>query len=189
MSKLNKSDGGASVQKQRNGWYNSVVDGVTTRIIQPMQTEEGVQLGLLSILRARGKSCMKLPDGRYTQHELKKLCISCRDHTIKEDPTETCCMFGVLSKEPDFLAQKPWLDETVERNPGCFIFLYPKYHCELNYIEMVWGWIKAHHRVGLTGAVLEYAIKKYKSHRRLSPYLKLDTTVDEFTEHREKNVF
>ena len=89
---------------------------------------------------------MKLPDGRYSQHELKKLCISCRDHTIKEDPTETCCMFGVLSKEPDFLAQKPWLAETVERNPGCFIFWYPKYHCELNYIEMVWGWIKAHHR-------------------------------------------
>ena len=89
---------------------------------------------------------MKLPDGRYSQHELKKLCISCRDHTIKEDPTETCCMFGVVSKEPDFLAQKPWLAEIVENNPGCFIFWYPKYHCELNYIEMVWGWIKAHHR-------------------------------------------
>ena len=145
-SKLNKSEGDTSVQKQRNGWYDSVADGVTTRIIQPMQTEEGVQLGLLSILRARGKSCMKLPDGRYSQHELKKLCISCRDHTIKEDPTETCCMFGVVSKEPDFLAQKPWLAEIVESNPGCFIFWYPKYHCELNYIEMVWGWIKAHHR-------------------------------------------
>ena len=84
-SKLNKSDGDTSVQKQRNGWYDSVADGVTTRIILPMQTEEGVQLGQLSILRARGKSCMKLPDGRYSQHELKKLCISCRDHTIKYD--------------------------------------------------------------------------------------------------------
>ena len=29
--------------------------------------------------------------------------------------------------------------------------------------------------------------KKYKSHRRLSPNLKLDTIVDEFTEHRKKN--
>ena len=44
----------------------------------------------------------------------------------------------------------------------------------------------AGYRVGLTGAVLEYAIKKYKSHRRLSPNLKLDTIVDEFTEHRKK---
>ena len=39
----------------------------------------------------------------------------------------------------------------------------------------------AGYRVGLTGAVLEYAIKKYKSHRRLSPNLKLYTIVDEFT--------
>ena len=40
------------------------------------------------------------------------------------------------------------------------------------------------YRVGLTGAVLEYANKEYKSHRRLSPNLTLDTIVDEFTEYR-----
>ena len=47
----------------------------------------------------------------------------------------------------------------------------------------------AGYRGGLTGAVLEYAVKKYKSHRRLSPNLKLDTIVDEFTEHRKKMKF
>ena len=46
----------------------------------------------------------------------------------------------------------------------------------------------AGYRVGLTGAVLEYAIKKYKSHRRLSPNIKLDTIVDEFTEYREEKM-
>ena len=44
----------------------------------------------------------------------------------------------------------------------------------------------AGYRVGLIRAVLEYAIKKYKSHRRLSPNLKLDTIVDEFTEQEKK---
>ena len=44
----------------------------------------------------------------------------------------------------------------------------------------------AGHRVGLTGAA--YATKKYKSQRRLSPNLKLDSIVDEFTEHREKKM-
>ena len=45
-----------------------------------------------------------------------------------------------------FLAQKSWLSETIEKYPGCFLFFYPKYHCELNFIEMVWGWIKSYHR-------------------------------------------
>ena len=142
-SKLNKSDGGASVVKQRDGWYDLSVNGVTERIVQKMQNDEGGQLGLHSILKARGKLFLKLPDGQYSGHELKKLCNGCKNHTDKDDPTVKCCMFNVLSNEPDFLAQKSWLSETIEKYPGCFLFFYPKYHCELNFIEMVWGWIKS----------------------------------------------
>ena len=29
---------------------------------------------------------------------------------------------------------------------GFEIIFYPKYHCELNFIEMLWGWIKSYHR-------------------------------------------
>ena len=84
---------------------------------------------------------------------------------------------------------------------------HPKYHCELNYIEMVWGWVKSHHRrtctynykdlkdrlpktfddlldvsfvrkvfqhclrfmsgyrQNLEGPLLDYAMRKYTSHR------------------------
>ena len=35
------------------------------------------------------------------------------------------------------------------------------------------------YRLGLTGAVLEYAVKKYKSHRRLSPSIDLSVIEDE----------
>ena len=49
------------------------------------------------------------------------------------------------SKEPDFLAQKSYLAEALE-NEGFNIIFYPKYRCELNYIELVWGWIKRYHR-------------------------------------------
>ena len=149
-SKLNKSDGGANVQKMRDGYYDSVVDGVTTRVIQKMQNAEGVQLGLQSILRARGKDCMRLPDGQYSGNQSNKLCNSCKNHTEKEDPNATCCMFGVLSNESDFKEQKSWLSETVQYYPGCNIFFYPKFHCELNFVEMVWGWTKLHHRQGCT---------------------------------------
>ena len=176
-----------------------------------MQNEAGVQLGMLSILKARGKSCMKSPDGSYSGHIFNRMWISSREHTEKDDPSVTCCLNHVLSNEPDFKSQKSWLSETVEKYPGCQLIFSPKVHCELKFIEMVWAWAKAHHRstctykyndlkTGLTvtfdelmpisfvrkafdhflrfihgyrsghfGPVLEYPVKKYNSHRRLSP--------------------
>ena len=59
--------------KQRDGWYDLSVNGVTERIVQKMQNDEGVQLGLHSILKARGELFLKLPDGQYSGHELKKI--------------------------------------------------------------------------------------------------------------------
>ena len=56
-----------------------------------------------------------------------------------------CCATYVLSQEPDFKEQKEWLSEIVEAS-GFQIIFFPKYHCELNFIEMIWGWIKSHHR-------------------------------------------
>ena len=44
--------------------------------------------------------------------------------------------------EPDFLGQREWLREVVE-NSGHRIMYFPKFHCELNYIEMVWAYVKA----------------------------------------------
>jgi hypothetical protein len=56
-----------------------------------------------------------------------------------------CCATYVLSQEADFLEQKEWLSEVVEA-AGFEIIYFPKYHCELNFIEMIWGWIKSYHR-------------------------------------------
>ena len=56
-----------------------------------------------------------------------------------------CCSLYVLSQQSAFLEQKPWLTECVEAK-GCEIVYYPKFYCELNFIEMVWGWMKSYHR-------------------------------------------
>jgi DDE superfamily endonuclease len=56
-----------------------------------------------------------------------------------------CCASYVLSHEPDFEEQEEWLTQVVHQ-AGFEIIFYPKYHCELNYIEIIWGWTKAYHR-------------------------------------------
>ena len=43
------------------------------------------------------------------------------------------------------------------------------------------------YRVGLTGAVLEYAVNKYKSHRRLSRSINIFTIEEEYVEEKNTN--
>ncbi|KAF8219024.1 hypothetical protein L208DRAFT_1344432 [Tricholoma matsutake] len=47
----------------------------------------------------------------------------------------------VLSLQPDFRAEKPLLQLVIEK-AGHKCFFLPKFHCELNPIEMVWGQAK-----------------------------------------------
>jgi hypothetical protein len=44
----------------------------------------------------------------------------------------------LLFTQPDFLDQKPLLQEVIKRCSHLCDF-YPKYHCELNFIEQYWG--------------------------------------------------
>ena len=59
--------------------------------------------------------------------------------------TDRCCASGCLRRQPDFVAQKEWLREVVEE-AGCLIIYYPKYHCEFNFIELTWGYMKSYLR-------------------------------------------
>lgn len=51
-----------------------------------------------------------------------------------------------MSTRPDFLDQKSALQEVVE-GAGHIFELYPKYHCECNWIEMYWGGAKREARL------------------------------------------
>lgn len=53
----------------------------------------------------------------------------------------TCCMQRCLSMQQDFLDEKPRIQTLIEVAEHCCIFL-PKFHCELNPIEMYWGYAK-----------------------------------------------
>lgn len=189
-SRLNKSDGGKNVPLLRDGWYHDIHGD---KIIQRMQTADGKQKGVERILLERGL---------WPKERLNLDCAKgCQTGSI------SCCARKLLSNQSDFLDQKGWLEEVTSRRSHQIIF-YPKFHCELNFIEMVWGYLKAKlrylctfsfqdlcdnvrklldsiqpdliikfaqycfrfmqgYRIGLHGPVLDYAMKKYKSHRRL----------------------
>lgn len=54
-------------------------------------------------------------------------------------------MARLLSKQDDFVNQVSMLETLIETAGHECIFL-PKFHCELNPIEMYWGWIKYRYR-------------------------------------------
>ena len=61
------------------------------------------------------------------------------------DATCRCCC-RIRYSEPDFVNVKSLLEEHCEKQGFTVIFL-PKFHCELNPIEMVWGRSKFHYRL------------------------------------------
>jgi hypothetical protein len=68
-----------------------------------------------------------------------------QDDSLELDNTSNgnrwCCMEKCLSTEADFKAGKPLLQLVVEQ-AGHLCILLPKFHCELNPIEMYWGYAK-----------------------------------------------
>jgi hypothetical protein len=55
--------------------------------------------------------------------------------------SDWCCMSRVLACQSDFRNEKPLIQRYVEECGHICVFL-PKFHCELNPIEMVWGYAK-----------------------------------------------
>ena len=116
----------------------------------------------------------------------------------------------LLSSHTGFAASKEWLQEIADSHE-VLINYFPKFHCELNFIEMVWCFTKCHirrdctfsfhdlkvklpmlqtrihvyfspnkvyqhcirrvsyYRIGLTGSVQDFEVKRFSRHRSISP--------------------
>lgn len=73
-------------------------------------------------------------------------CKLCKKKGKKIDSQRVdCCMRRILSLQLDFISQKSRLQIEIEKRGHKCIF-YPKFHCELNFIEMYWGAAKHYTR-------------------------------------------
>jgi hypothetical protein len=72
------------------------------------------------------------------------LLAQCPGFKCEKGATNCCCRRTPFC-QPDFANQKSVLQELIERR-GHICDFYPKYHCELNFIEMYWGAAKFRYR-------------------------------------------
>jgi hypothetical protein len=72
------------------------------------------------------------------------LLAQCEGFKCEAGRTDCCCQ-RLLFCQPDFCAQKSHLEEFIT-SCGHICDFYPKFHCELNFIEQYWGAAKFRYR-------------------------------------------
>ena len=121
VRKMNLGPGGKHAAVMRDGW------NAATNSPQAMNDANGVPKGIRTILRERNL----WPNAGIR--------LACTKETRKEDGS--CCARHLLGLQPDFQAQRGFLQEEIEKK-GHLVAYYPKYHPELNFIEYFWGYCK-----------------------------------------------
>ncbi|CAG8684654.1 6645_t:CDS:2 [Cetraspora pellucida] len=135
--RMNLSSGGKQ-PVMRNGWF---IDETEKKYVQLIvfpnnyQKEKlrGKQKGLRQVLEEQ-----KL----WPAEKVLLVCKKCSEKCTDNGPEKLdCCTHRIMSLQPDFLEQRSLLKEAVI-NAGHIFERYPKFHCECNFIEQYWGFMK-----------------------------------------------
>ncbi|KIO12001.1 hypothetical protein M404DRAFT_125666 [Pisolithus tinctorius Marx 270] len=127
---MNKGDGGKQCKQCDTTIPQSNPDSSKRGHVQKMTTVDGKPRGLQSVLEERG----------FDVHGLRAKCAP-----VCPFESTGCCMAWLLSQQDDFCNQISMLEQLIKDSGHECIFL-PKFHCELNPIEMYWGWCKYRYR-------------------------------------------
>ncbi len=130
-----------------NQKLSNVVEPITTKFIcsnaetgesdikeQPIvywQNEKMIVKGLVDIVKERG---LWVEDMKSRCRDAKK----CKENSC-------CCAYRVLQQQPDF-ANRFSITEDYLHSSGHKTIRFPRYHCELNHIELFWGEAKRYCR-------------------------------------------
>lgn len=132
-SKMNFGPGGQQ-PKMRDGFDHrrSLPHQMNFSRDHPNESLRGKPKGTKIVLEERGLWSDFRSDGTRLLHKCKS------PGCPREGPLHNvCCATTILSQEKDFQEQKGRVQELVEGRAHAIIF-YPKFHCELNFIERFW---------------------------------------------------
>jgi hypothetical protein len=118
---MNKSNGGKQRKQRDTIIPQSNPDPRFRGQLQKMTTSSGQQKGLQAVLEERG----------FNVTGLKAKCAP-----VCPFESQNCCMARLLSQQEDFTNQESMLETFIKKSGHECLFL-PKFHCELNPIEMV----------------------------------------------------
>lgn len=130
---MNKSNGGKQQKQKDTTIPMSNPEPLFRGLPQKMTLETGEPKGLQQTLEERGFNIMGM------RAKCSPVCPIENEH---------CCMARLLSKEEDFRNQVSLLEQTITDRGHLCMFL-PKFHCELNPIEMVRAFV-SHMQLTLT---------------------------------------
>ncbi|KAF9516301.1 hypothetical protein BS47DRAFT_1292541 [Hydnum rufescens UP504] len=127
---MNKGNGGKQ-RKQKDTIIPNDNPTISLRgTVQRMTTESGEAKGLQTVLEERG-------------FDTKGIRAKCSPVCPFEN--EKCCLARIFNRQEDVINQVSMLEELITKAGHHCIFL-PKFHCELNPIEMYWGYAKYRYR-------------------------------------------
>lgn len=131
VRKMNVGPGG----KQPVMRSTTLEDGTVQEMVFPLDHHAvglcGAPKGMAQVLKERG----------LWRDSLIGTCQVCKENRKTTNDSPNCCMTRILELQKDFASQKSVLEEIAEEE-GQLIIFYPKFHCELNFIEMYWAAVK-----------------------------------------------
>lgn len=133
-SKMNLRPGGKQ-PRMKDGWFGGIQQSMTFPDDYEDPNLRDQPKGIQQVLEERGLWTSTRVDGE----RMPLKCNNNRGGCAKEgDLHHRCCATSLLADQPDFRAQKGRLQEEVE-SMGYEVIFYPKFHCEVNFIERFWS--------------------------------------------------
>ena len=77
------------------------------------------------------------------EHTVVKEDLTEAQDPVSKQPNKWCCLYQILSLQANFTNEKPMIQHYTKSQGHVDVCMFlPKFHCELNPIEMLWGFMK-----------------------------------------------